>query len=106
MQEKPSAITMEDIKEIALANGFKLKEQPNGSVDLNPYVYDFAKALLIKVKSNNGVYKTIPLHEVGCNRIPRLAVVNGENVRFINNPRLSFTLEDFSSVNLFLGRLT
>ena len=36
----------EKIKQIALANGFKLKEQPDGSMDLNPYVYDFAEALL------------------------------------------------------------
>lgn len=36
----------EDIKKIALANGFKEKEQPDGSVDLNPYVYDFARVLL------------------------------------------------------------
>ena len=39
-------MTNEQIKEIALANGFKLKEQPNGDMDLNPYVYDFARALL------------------------------------------------------------
>lgn len=30
----------ETIKQIALANGFKLKEQANGEMDLNPYVYD------------------------------------------------------------------
>lgn len=34
------------IKEMALANGFKLKEQPDGSIDLNPYVYEFALALM------------------------------------------------------------
>lgn len=39
-------MTNEQIKEIALANGFKLKEQPNGDMDLNPYVYDFARALI------------------------------------------------------------
>ena len=39
-------MTNEQIKEIALANGFKLKEQPNGEMDLNPYVYDFARALI------------------------------------------------------------
>lgn len=39
-------MTDEQIKEIALANGFKLKEQPNGDVGLNPYVYDFARALI------------------------------------------------------------
>lgn len=35
------------IKQMALANGFKLKEQPDGGIDLNPYVYDFALALII-----------------------------------------------------------
>ncbi|MEK6203318.1 MAG: hypothetical protein N2B04_04610 [Psychrobacter sp.] len=41
-------MTNKQIKEIALANGFKLKEQPNGEMDLNPYVYDFALKLLNK----------------------------------------------------------
>lgn len=36
----------EQIKHLALQNGFKLKEQPDGTMDLNPYVYDFAVALL------------------------------------------------------------
>lgn len=40
-------MTNDQIKEIALANGFKLKEQPSGEMDLNPYVYDFARALVI-----------------------------------------------------------
>lgn len=35
----------EKIKELALANGFKLKEQPDGTMDLNPYVFEFAAAL-------------------------------------------------------------
>jgi len=35
----------ESIKNIALSNGFKLKQQPNGEMELNPYVYDFAKSL-------------------------------------------------------------
>ena len=30
------------IRKLALANGFKLKPQPGGTQDLNPYVYDFA----------------------------------------------------------------
>jgi hypothetical protein len=33
------------IRELALANGFKLKDLPDGSVDLKPYVYDFALAI-------------------------------------------------------------
>ena len=34
------------IKEVALECGFKLKEQPDGSMDLNPYVYAFADKLI------------------------------------------------------------
>lgn len=36
----------EQIKKIALACGFELKEQPTGELDLNPYVYDFARELI------------------------------------------------------------
>ena len=35
----------EQIKQLALNNGFKLKEQHDGSMDLNPYVYEFADAI-------------------------------------------------------------
>ncbi|MET4160530.1 hypothetical protein ABIE61_000344 [Marinobacterium sp. MBR-111] len=38
----------EQIKELALTNGFKLKQQSDGSEDLTPYVYGFAKALAAK----------------------------------------------------------
>ena len=33
------------IRQIALEQGFKLKEQPDGSMDLNPYVYKFARVI-------------------------------------------------------------
>lgn len=32
-------LSKERIKEICLANGFKLEEQPDSSMDLNSYVY-------------------------------------------------------------------
>ena len=38
-------MTNDDIKAIALANGFTLREQPDGGMDLNPYVYGFARAM-------------------------------------------------------------
>ncbi len=38
----------QQVKELALANGFKLKQQPSDEMDLNTYVYDFAEALLAK----------------------------------------------------------
>lgn len=39
-------MTNEQIRKIFLENGFKEKQQPDGSVDLNPYVYEAARALL------------------------------------------------------------
>ena len=42
---------IEKVKELALANGFKLKEQADGSMDLNAYVYDFANAIEREVKT-------------------------------------------------------
>ena len=39
-------MTNEQIKQIALANGFNLKEQPDGTMNLHPYVYEFARALI------------------------------------------------------------
>ena len=46
-EQKMQPITNDQIKELALANGFKLKEQPDGTMDLNPYVYEFARALVL-----------------------------------------------------------
>lgn len=51
----------ETIKKLALANGFKLKPQPNGEEDLNPYVYDFVQALLQTAKETPAVVETYPV---------------------------------------------
>ncbi|WP_180060931.1 hypothetical protein [Acinetobacter sp. YH12124] len=42
---------IQKIKELALANGFKLKDQASGIMDLNAHVYDFANAIEREVKS-------------------------------------------------------
>lgn len=39
-------MTNDQIRKLALENGFKLKKQPDGTEDLNPYVYAFARALI------------------------------------------------------------
>ena len=39
-------IAKQYIKDVALDCGFKLKEQPDGDLDLNPYVYTFADKLI------------------------------------------------------------
>ena len=36
---------IQQIKELALANGFSLKEQASGNIDLHSYVYEFAQAV-------------------------------------------------------------
>ena len=39
-------MSKQTVKDLALKNGFKLKQQPNGELELNPYVYDFADELV------------------------------------------------------------
>jgi len=43
-----------DIKALYLAHGYKEKQQPDGSMDLNPYVYEAAQALIARVASIMG----------------------------------------------------
>lgn len=50
-------LTRDEIRAIALENGFTLKDQPDGSKDLHPYVYRFAERLLDKC-----VYKRFNLN--------------------------------------------
>ena len=45
MFAQESVMDIEKIKKLALANGFKLKEQASGNMDLNAYVYEFANAI-------------------------------------------------------------
>lgn len=37
----PKPLTRAEVRRLALSSGFKLKRQPDGTEDLNPYVYDF-----------------------------------------------------------------
>lgn len=41
-----SILTKDEIREVCLTHGFSLKQQPNGEMDLNPYVYHAAAALV------------------------------------------------------------
>jgi hypothetical protein len=53
-------MTNDDIKDLALANGFKLKPQPDSTEDLNPYVYQFARALMMRTAE----YVTTTIHNL------------------------------------------
>lgn len=47
-------LTKAEIRDICLANGFKTKPQPDGTDDLNPYVYD-----AVNVAVNEAMRKTV-----------------------------------------------
>lgn len=49
-------MTREEIKQLALKSGFKLKPHPDGSEDLNPYVYDFARRLVNIISNKDRVH--------------------------------------------------
>ena len=53
---------IQEIKEIALANGFSLKEQASGNMDLHSYVYEFANAIEQATKAQ-AVSNTQALHD-------------------------------------------
>lgn len=50
---------LEKIKELALANGFSLKEQASGNMDLHSYVYEFANALLREATPEGFVFNDV-----------------------------------------------
>lgn len=55
-------MTRDHIKAVFLANGFKEKPQADGQLDLNPYVYTAAEALLGKPVgwlSKSGVFHSV-----------------------------------------------
>ena len=51
MFAQESVMDIQKIKELALANGFSLKEQASGNMDLHSYVYEFANAIEQATKS-------------------------------------------------------
>ena len=49
--QRGEVMDVQKIKELALANGFSLKEQASGNMDLHSYVYEFANAIEQAVKA-------------------------------------------------------
>ncbi|WP_257232167.1 hypothetical protein, partial [Acinetobacter sp. YH01020] len=91
---------IQKIKELALANGFSLKLQASGNMDLNAYVYEFANAIEQEAKAqavpegfaikdvinerqrqiNQEFYSTENDDEYEQNELLRAAVCYAENV--------------------------
>ena len=56
------------IKELALANGFSLKEQASGNMDLHSYVYEFANAIeqAVKAQAVPEGFVLVPKENISC----------------------------------------
>lgn len=74
------------VKELALANGFKLKEQASGNMDLNSYVYDFANAIEQAAKT-----QAVPEGFVLVERSKLLQIL-GSAVAINTNPKTKINL--------------
>lgn len=55
----------ESVRQLALEAGFKLRQQPDGTEDLNPYVYTFADKLAATVAEDFLVMMRITYDELG-----------------------------------------
>jgi len=52
-------MSKQQIRDLALAKGFKLKQQTDGEWDLNPYVYDFANALIDQYTKDQSAWVSV-----------------------------------------------
>ena len=59
---------VQKIKELALANGFSLKEQASGNMDLHSYVYEFANAIeqAVKTQAVPEGFVLVPKENISC----------------------------------------
>lgn len=97
-------LNKETIKQIALDNGFKLKEQPDGSMDLNPYVYNafFAvearllnllSGLLYKSKFSREIRKCFIEHNMTVSDVAKRLGIEVTQVSKYYNDRELLTIE-------------
>ena len=87
-------MTNEQIKELALAHGFKLKEQPNGEMDLSPYVFNAIRACQPqwisvdeRLPSEDGTYLVVVKNWAGHIDTDRF-YADDSSWEFFNNSRL------------------
>ena len=66
MFAQESVMDIQKIKELALANGFSLKEQASGNMDLHSYVYEFANAIeqAVKAQAVPEGFVLVPVKEI------------------------------------------
>lgn len=98
-------MTKDEIKQLALANGFKLKEQADGSLDLNQYVYQFADALM---QTSSSARTEMTEHEeqiayfnelYAAAQLPETWVITDKN----NNPTCEIDLKNYARIGFKFG---
>lgn len=77
-------MTNDQIKKIALACGFNLKKQPTGEMDLNPYVYDFARELIKQNQQSAWISVKDALPEKNGNYL--VVIKDGKNITITSKP--------------------
>lgn len=106
----------ETLKQIALENGFKLKEQPDGSMDLNPYVYDtfFAfearllnllNGLRYKSKFSREIRKCFIEHNMTMNDVAQRLGIKVTQVSNYYNDRCLLSDDDAQSLSDLLAQM-
>ena len=87
MFAQESVMDIQKIKELALANGFSLKEQASGNMDLNAYVYDFANAIEQAAKA-----KAVPEGFVVVPMVPSERMINAVRQCYEGEAYLPYSL--------------
>lgn len=109
-------LNKETIKQIALENGFKLKEQPDGSLDLNPYVYNtfFAfearllnllSGLIYKSKFSREIRKCFIEHNMTMSDVAKRLGIKVTQVSKYYNDRQLLTAEHAKSIANLLAEI-
>lgn len=96
----------QQIRQLALANGFKLKLQTDGTMDLNTYVYDFADALLQSPADQAkhlcanycSRYKDEQCSTCMINDEPESSIIEGNSPLSNADPKLINIIQKFGSV--------
>lgn len=109
-------LSKETIRQIALDNGFKLKEQTDGSMDLNPYVYNtfFAfesrllnllSGLIYKSKFRLEIRKCFIEHNMTVSDVAKRLGIEVTQVSKYYNDRQLLTVEHAKSIAELLAEV-
>ena len=77
-------LSKDQVRDIALKSGFKLKHQSDNTLDLNEYVYTFAQELMSKCNSPSPVNSAMSDGKYITKQEAKEAIKRGEKIRHPN----------------------